>query len=136
MSVDTEGSTLTVYVGMPKSAVEEVLMQKKLLASQVMAVSSDRVWIPMHKDPMKALERATWGAEETMGKGAITNPKIDLLLVRVQFTALGVGHYILQDRLTTGDWKKWRFHEELRVNQDVKNTTGQLLYTASCHEAE
>ncbi len=65
----------------------------------------------------------------------VTNPKTYLVLLRVEFSALGFGHYVLSNVLSTGDWKKWRFNGELPVPRAV-NTEGQTLATTMPFEVE
>ena len=45
----------------------------------------------------------------------MTDPKKDLVLLRFVFHALGLGHYMFTEQMTTRDWKQWRLRAELPV---------------------
>ena len=130
---DTSTSFLSVYVGLHRTNAHVVMDKSVLAPGQVMLCEPGRSWIPMLVDPQKALERAKWGAEE-LGL-TVTDPKQDLILLHVKFSALGFGHYFLRKMLSTRDWKAWRFHGELVVPQAV-NTDGAILAEAIAFEVE
>ena len=130
---DTSTSTLSVYVGLHCAIVPVVMNSGVLKPSHVMVCKEERCWIPMHSDLRKALERAKWGAEE-LGL-TVDNPKEDLMLLRVDFSALGFGHYFLRSVLSTRDKRAWRFQGELGMPRAVSNR-GELLATADPFEVE
>ena len=55
------------------------------------------------------------------------------MLVRIDFTAVGFGHYIATNMLTTCDMNAWRFHGEMPVPVSM-NAAGELLASIECCE--
>jgi hypothetical protein len=122
---DTSASTLSLYTALPRSSLQQAEQASELSPHLFMQVSGTRAWIPFHVDPKESFERGTWGATERGEDGF--NPKGDLVILRIDFTALGFGHYHLTDTLTTrsSKWRQWRFHGTLPL--PAKSTDGQLL---------
>ena len=125
--------TLSVYVGLHVALVPVVMDSGVLSPGHVMVSEKGRSWIPMLADPQKALERAKWGAEE-LGL-TVANPKKDLMLLRVDFSALGFGHYFLRNVLSTRGNGAWRFQGELVVPRAV-SIDGALLAEALSFKVE
>ena len=75
--------------------------------------------------PPEILEHAFsfLAAKCTPGQGL--DPKTDFCIVHVTFSAQGFGHYYLSGKLTTFDWKSWRFHGDLAFR--TTDTEGRLL---------
>ena len=70
----------------------------------------------MSSSPEGALERARWGARE-LGENDL-DPKKDLVVFEIVFTAHGVGYFhtmknLLTTRYGKEYWKAWRFHGNL-----------------------
>ena len=121
---DTSASKLVLYVGLTSGALETAIAQGTLTPGFCMAPTKKRAWIPLAVDAVSAFTRAHWGAEERGVEGL--DPKRDLRVLQVNFTAHGFGHYFLTGQLTTHDWTKWRFHGELPLA--VKSLpSGELL---------
>ena len=109
-SVDTSTSVLKLYVGVHKDQLGQVLADNCVRACNVMAESGGRSWVPLHATVQAAAHRAlVWGFPE-MGK---ESDKSQLALFCFEFTAMGVGHVMLTNELTTSDWKHFRFHGNL-----------------------
>ena len=94
-------------------ASQEALEQGMLRPEFFMLTTPERRWIPMRSSPQGALERALWGAKE-LGED-VCDPKKDLVVVEIVFTAHGVGYFhTMKNLLTTyyygkEFWKAWRF---------------------------
>ena len=111
-TVNTSEEKLTLYAGMTLKASQEALKQGMLRPECFMETSPQRRWIPMRSSPQGALERALWGAKE-LGED-VRDPKKDLVVVEIVFTAHGVGYFhTMKNLLTTyygkEYWKAWRF---------------------------
>ena len=87
-----------------------------------MRSTAGRDWVPLFKDSTKAVERGSWMLEEM---DIVFRSKADLALLRVEFTALGFGHYHLSGMLTSRDWHHWRFHGP--IPWEVRDLAGNLL---------
>ena len=111
---DISTPTKLLYVAVHCTLLPDIMDSSVLAPRHVMACDKHRAWIPLNTDPSEALVRASWGAEENCL--AVVNPKVDSNLLRIEFPALGFGHYYLTNVLT----KRTAF--EL-------NTTGQSLAT-------
>ena len=122
-AVDTSASKLVLYVGLSSSALQMAADQRALTPSLCMAPTGQRAWIPLAVGAASALTRAHWGAEERGERGL--DPKRDLRVIQVSFTAHGFGHYYMNGQLTTHDWQTWRFHGELPFV--VTAASGELL---------
>ena len=82
----------------------------------------------MITEPKDALDRGVWGAEEIGLQ--VVNAKLDMVLIRFEFTELGFGHYYLRKVLKTQGYTAWRFYGELRV-PEARSDDGALLVTAA-----
>ena len=56
------------------------------------------------------------------------------MLLRIDFSALGMGHYIATDMLTTCDMKAWRFYWEIPMSVSL-NAAGEQLASAEICDA-
>ena len=127
MSVEnTCASELALYIGMPKASFAEAQANNTLSPNLFMVPTAGRSWIPMSAASQAALERSHWGAAEVHDSclGGM-DPKTDFCIVHVTFSAQGFGHYYLSGKLTTFDWKSWRFHGDLAFR--TTDTEGRLL---------
>ena len=114
--VKTSSEKLTLYASMTMKASEKALQESVLRPEFFMIPTPERCWIPMSSSPEKALERALWTAKE-LGENVI-DPKKDLVVFEIVFTAHGVGYYhtmltLLTTRYGKDNWKAWRFHGNL-----------------------
>lgn len=114
--VKTSSEKLTLYAGMTIKASEKALKDGMLRPEFFMITTPERCWIPMSSSPQGALERALWGAKE-LGED-VRDPKKDLVVVEIVFTAHGVGYFhtmknLLTTRYGKEYWKAWRFHDNL-----------------------
>ena len=114
--VKTSSEKLTLYAGMTMKASEKALQEGMLRPEFFMITTAERCWIPMSSSPQGALERALWGAKE-LGE-VVSDPKTDLVVVEIVFTAHGVGYFhTMKKLLTTYNgteyWKAWRFLDNL-----------------------
>ena len=124
-SVDTSTSVLELYVGVHKDQLGQILAYNCIRACNVMAESEDRSWVPLFANVQRAAHRTiAWGFPE-MGK---ESDKSQLVLFCFEFTAMGVGHFMLTNELTTRDWKHFRFHGDLPLN--CTNRSDDRLVTA------
>ena len=111
--VKTSSEKLTLYAGMTMKASEKALQESVLRPEFFMITTAERCWIPMSSSPQGALERALWGAKE-LGED-VRDPKKDLVVVEIVFTAHGVGYFhTMKNLLTTHHgkeyWEAWRFY--------------------------
>ena len=121
--VDTSASGLLLFGAFPRAMLADVTCDFSLEPKHVMLASESRAWVPLYTKSEAAVDRVPWMCREL---GIPFNGSADVLVVKVEFTALGFGHYHLRDMLTTRDWKHWRFHGPLQsvgCNQD-----GQVLH--------
>ena len=118
--VDTSSSKLSVFVCFSVSALAEAEQEAVLKPSLFMNPEGNREWIPLNVSFEAAHQRALWGAEERNETNL--HPKDSFRFLRIEFTALGFGHYYLNEMLTTRDYKSWRFHGELPFS--VASTNG------------
>ena len=114
LAPDTSTSQKSLYVAVHHEMLTEVFRDGVLAPCHVMACDENRNWIPLHEDPSDALERGCWGAQEIAK--TVSDPKDDLMLLRINFSALGFGFYYLNNMLTPPFYRKsWRFHGEMLV---------------------
>ena len=116
-SVDTTTSVLQFHAGLHKDALNQITTDRVVHPCNVMVESEHRSWVVLHTTIAAASDRALrWGFEE-LGK---EQDELQLVLIAFEFTTLGVGHYIMQKRLTTHDWIHVRFHGDLPLlSQDM-----------------
>ena len=101
---------------MTMKAAENALKVGMLRPEFFMKPTVKRCWIPMRISPEEALKRGLWGAEEL--EEVVSDPKKDLVVVEIVFTAHGVGYFhTMKKLLTTYNgteyWKAWRFPDNL-----------------------
>ena len=114
LAPDTSTSQKSLYVAVHHEMLTKVFRDDVLAPCHVMACDENRNWIPLHEDPSDALERGCWGAKEIAK--TVSAPKDDLMLLRINFSALGFGFYCLNNMLTPPFYRKsWRFHGEMLV---------------------
>ena len=115
--VDTTNSTLQLFAGLHRDELNQIATDGMVRPGNVMAESERRSWVVLHTTIAAASDRALrWGFEE-LGK---EQDELQLVLIAFEFTTLGVGHYIMQKRLTTHDWIHVRFHGDLPLlSQDM-----------------
>ena len=121
--VDTSTSTMCLYTCLSATALVEAEKGMRLTPRLYMVPDETRWWIPLHNSYEEALQRAILGAEERSEK--ILDPKSEFRILRVEFTALGFGHYSMRGMLTTYDHRSWRFRGEIPFV--VRSATGELL---------
>ena len=109
--VDTCSSQLILYVVVHSSKIHDVVAHQALRPEHVMSTTASRCWVPLHVKAIDAVTRAIWGCEE-MGT-PVTDPSKDLLVLQVRFSAVGVGHFLVQHMLTTWDWSHFRFYGDV-----------------------
>ena len=126
LAPDTSTPAKLLYVAVHRAILPDVLDSKMLAPRHVMGSDRPHLWIPLNADPLDAMERARWGAEEL--SLPVSNPKEELMLFRIEFSALGFGYYCSTDVLTERNWKAWRFHGEL-LFPSAMNSDGQILAT-------
>ena len=130
--VNTSTSTLSVFVGIHASMLPDVQKSGVLSPRHVMHAAEGRAWIPMNTHLKCAVDWAIWSCEEM--SMTVNHPKNDLFVIKVEFSALGFGHYFLREVLSTrNSWGAWRFHGDLPVPQ-VQNTDGQILATVGLYQ--
>ena len=124
--VDTNKSTLLVYAGLQKDMLNQVQTDAMVRPCNVMVESAERSWLVLDTTIAAAADRALrWGFEE-LGK---EQDELQLVLIAFEFTALGVGHFMLTNQLgsTRGDWHHFRFYGNLPLR--CTNIEDQLLVT-------
>lgn len=135
-----DSSELSLWVGLSKTAYAAFLrtpagsagFPNTLSPHSCMTPTARRAWIPLNMDAEGALDRSNWGAEE---RGELRlHPKEDFILLRITFTAAGFGHYYLNGKLTTANWKQWRFHGDLSLPTTDRNGR-PLAYVTDVAEA-
>ena len=133
--VKTSSEKLTLYAGMTMKASEKALKEGMLRPEFFMITTDKRCWIPMRNTPEKALERALWGAKE-LGE-VVSDPKKDLVVVEIVFTAHGVGYFhtmknLLTTRYGKEYWKAWRFFDNLPYS--ICSEEGDILVQLTTHQ--
>ena len=118
---DTSKSTKSLYVGVHHTLVADAIRLAMLAPRHVML----HAWIALDKDEKTALSRA----RESSGR----YQRVDWMVFRVDFTAVGIGHYIATNMLTTCDMVAWRFHGEMPMPMSM-NAVGELLASIECCE--
>ena len=132
--VNTSTSTLSVFVGTHASRVLDVHQSGVLSPRHVMHPAEGRAWIPMHTNLKYAADWAMWSCEEK--RMTVNHPKNDLFVIKVEFSALGFGHYFLREMLSArNSWSAWRFHGDLPV-PEVQNIDGLILATVGLYLME
>ena len=126
--VDTSTSTMCLYTCLSATALVEAEKGMRLTRSLGMVPDDKRRWIPLHHSSEQATQRAIWRAIWGANKRGenFLDPKKEIRILKVEFTALGFGHYHMRNILTLsplGD--SWRFRGEIPFT--VKNTKGDLL---------
>ena len=123
-SPDTTASTLQLYMGLRKQEFDSVLSNSAVCPCNVMNESDRRAWVVLGTTTKAALDRALWGFEEL----GYEPDKSQLLLITFEFTAIGFGHFTLNDMLTTRNNKHFRFYGSLPLR--CTNSQGDLLVHA------
>ena len=118
---DTSLSTKSLYVGVHHTLVADALRLALLAPRHVML----HAWIALDKDPKTALSRARATSRQ--------DSRVDWMLFRADFTAVGIGHYIATNMLTTCDMNAWRFHGEMPMPVSM-NAAGEPLASIECCE--
>ncbi len=130
--LDTSTSTLTLHVGVHREVWSRVRNNDTLAPENVMIPDGRRNWVALKTDPVAALTRASWGAEE-MGLH-VGNATQDIVSLTFVFNALGYGHYHLTRRLEPmRNGVSWRFHGSLPLTA-ARKSAGQELFTVSFRE--
>ena len=122
-SEDTNNSTLQAYVGIHKDELNQILRDGMVRPCNVMKESAERSCVVLDTTILAAENRALRHGFEELGKEQ--QDKRHLVLIAFEFTALGVGHYMLDNKLTTTDWKHFRFHGDLPFQ--CKNMDDEIL---------
>ena len=123
-TADISMSTLRLYVGINKAEWDNILARGAVHPDHVMRVTPQRWWVPLRTTLEAALERASWGGEEVGHEWNIN----DVLVLVFEFSTKGLGHYMLNQTLTTRDGNHYRFHGSLPLLSI--STTGELLAQA------
>ena len=118
--VDTQGSNLTLYVGIHTEEMPIVNAAGALVPANVMDPTPRRSWVVLTRTPEDAAYRATWGFTE-IGR---TGGGDSLVMLTFEFTALGFGHLTLEQQLV---WRHghYRFYGDLPLL--CSNTDGNVL---------
>ena len=132
--VNTSTSTLSVFVAIHASMLLDAQKSGVLSPRHVMHPAEGRAWIPMHTNLKYAADWAMWSCEEK--RMTVNHPKNDLFVIKVEFSALGVGHDFQREVLSTrNSWGAWRFNGDLPV-PDVQNIDGEILATVGLYLME
>ena len=129
VTVDTSATELTLFLAVHTTQLEMVRTTEQIRPSNVMLETNPRGWLPLVFEAAEAADRCVWGCEE-LGL-PVTNRKTDLVLFKVQFTALGYGHFSRYGTLTDRDWKNFRFHGPIPLEGYVSETGSPLLVVDS-----
>ena len=119
--VDTQGSNLTLYVGIHKDEMPIIESRSALVPRNVMAPTPNRSWVALTRTREDAAYRGTWGFTE-IGR---TGGSDSLLLLTFEFTALGFGHFTLEQQLVEHRSGHFRFYGDLPLL--CSNTHGNVL---------
>ena len=114
---DTTTSTLTLYLGLHKDELAKVRANGMVRPCNIMNEREHCSWLVLHTTGEGAARRAAWGFEE-LGKEPDASQLLGLCF---KFTALGVGHYMMQNTLTTKDWHHFRFYGDLPLLSHAMN---------------
>ena len=125
---DTSTTAKSLYVAVPRTILPDVMNNAVLAPRHAMASDTQRTWIPLNTSPSDALERARWEFNPLVRSQ--TQFYVAFILLRIDFSALGFGHYcatdVLIEEFPLPVGEGWRFHGEMQVPFE-ENTDGQIL---------
>ena len=132
-SVDTNNSTLQAYVGIHRDELNQILKDGMVRPCNVMKESAERSYVELDTTILAAENRALRHGFEELGKEQ--KDKQHLVLMAFEFTALGLGHFMLTKKLAiSDDWRKLLFYGNLPLR--CTNIEDNFLVTGSVFEED
>ena len=130
-SVDTNNSTLRAYVGIHRDDLNQILTHGEVRPCNVMKESAERPCVVLDTTICAAGDRALRHGFAELGKSQ--QYERHLVLIAFDFTALGVGHFMLTKVLAiSDDWQTFLFYGNLPLR--CTNIEGDSLVTGSVCE--